>query len=338
MFKANLNTDFKAKQQDENDALDPLAETALEWLVNLHSGDETEQDWQNYEHWKTANPQQLAASQAAENLWANIGPAINRPSITETATKIASQAFVVFVAFIGLFSLGVQQNILQSPARLMADHRTPKTTGKTMTLADGSTLQIDAATQLDINFSAAERQITLYSGQIHIDVAADNSRPFRVVADNISIRALGTGFNVNYYHEQVSVAVTEHSVQISNTNTSSNLSSNTSSKGHVKVDEGYQLHYSETQGFGEVMPANLSTTLAWQRQKLIFDNQPLSKVVAAIQRYNSSNIIILSEALKQHRVTGVFDMSDSGSMLTAIEDNLPVKVQQYPWFIVLSEE
>jgi transmembrane sensor len=317
-------TRMKNANQQHDDAVEPLMEKALEWLVTLHSGDETEQDWQEYESWKTANNQQLMASQAAENLWASIGSAVKRPRITH----VIPQVLVLLVVFVGLFGLGVQQQLFQSPARLMADHRTLKTNGKTITLKDGSLLKIDAATQLDINFSDDERRITLFSGQIHIHVASDSTRPFNVEADNINVRALGTGFNVKYDNDQVSVAVTEHSVKITNIDNNN----------YVKVNEGYRLQYNEKSGFSSAIPANINTITAWQRGKIIFENQPLSQVIKTIQRYNNNHIVILSDELKQHKVTGIFDINDNNGMLSIIENNLPVTIHQFPWLIVLAEK
>ena len=65
----------------DDEALDPLTEKALEWLVFLHSGEETDQNWQQYESWKMMSKAQMLASQSAESLWASIGPAVKRPKI-----------------------------------------------------------------------------------------------------------------------------------------------------------------------------------------------------------------------------------------------------------------
>lgn len=304
--------------------LDPLTETALEWLVHLHSGDETEQDWQDYESWKTANAAQVAASQAAEALWENIGPAVKRPVIRKAITQL----LIVLLLFGGLFNVGVQQHFIDSPASLLADHRTSTESSERITLADGSYLQLDASTQVDINFTRSVRRVIVYNGQIHVDVASDKNRPFEVVAADVTVRALGTGFNVKRYGEQVAVVVTEHSVQITQANNAASIT----------LKESQTLQYNDTTGFTSPAPADLSTLMAWRRGRLIFDNKPLGDVVQDMQRYSDSTIVFLSDDLKQQRVTGVFDIDDINGMLAAVENTLPVTVRRLPWLIVLGRE
>ena len=301
-----MQTDPKTNMADD-EPLDPLTETALEWLVHLHSGEETEQDWQRYEHWKTSNAAQMAASQAAEALWENIGPAVKRPTIKKAITQL----LVILVLFGGVLSAGVQQQFIDSPVSWLADYRTSTEPSERITLADGSYLQMDASTQVDIDFSRRLRRVIVYNGQIHIDVASDKNRPLEVVAADLTVRALGTGFNVKRYGEHVTVAVTEHSVQVTQADHSELNYTQPNKATSITLNEGQTLQYNDTTGFKSPAPADLAALMAWQRGRLIFDNKPLGDVVQDMQRYSDSKIVFLSDALKQQRVTGVFDIDDT---------------------------
>lgn len=306
----------------DNEQLDPLTEMALEWLVRLHSGEETEQDWQAYEVWRVATPAQTTAANAAEALWESIGAAIKRPkwSVVKTA---ATKLLLVFVLMSGVLAVGTHQNIITSPASLLADYRTTTGRAETVLLADGSQLQMDSATSVDVEFSDNKRQIILYAGQIHVDVASDKSRPFEVHAANVVIRALGTGFNVKRDAGNVGVTVTEHSVQISHDKTSFQLSS------------GEHISYNSHTGFSTLAVGDLRTLTAWRRGHLIFDNRPLYVVMEEMQRYSDSKIFFLDDNLKQLSVTGIFDTEDAEGLLKAVEHTLPIRVRQFPWVVVL---
>ncbi len=56
--------------------LDPRTELALEKLVHLHSGAETEADWADYEDWKAASAENRLAAERAETLRQKLGPAL----------------------------------------------------------------------------------------------------------------------------------------------------------------------------------------------------------------------------------------------------------------------
>ena len=54
----------------------------------------------------------------------------------------------------------------------------------------------EIAAELDVSTAAVGRQVALISGQALFDVAKDPSRPFVVSADNRSVVAVGTAFDV----------------------------------------------------------------------------------------------------------------------------------------------
>ncbi|HBR98705.1 MAG TPA: hypothetical protein DD979_15220, partial [Gammaproteobacteria bacterium] len=284
----------KGHDDSDGDALDPLSERALEWLVLLHSGEETEQDWQAYEHWKTADPAHAAACTQAEALWASIGPAVRRPRLKKAATRVLSVLLLVS----GLVVLLMQAQVLPSATSLMAAYRTPIDDGRQITLDDGSQLQMDANTQLDVAFTDDLRQVTLYGGQVHIAVAPDTSRPFEVIASDVIVRALGTAFNVRVRRDAVDVLVTEHAVSVRAHPESDAVIATT------QVEAGQGLRYSRESGISPAAPMDVNTRLAWRRGRLIFNDQPLYQVLQDIQPYTGRKIVVLKAGVKQRHVTG----------------------------------
>jgi transmembrane sensor len=307
---------YSAEPIEQDYQLDPLTETALEWLVKLHSGHQTETDWQEYDAWKMANSQQTAAAIEAENLWDSLGTAIKPPSSNKIKKSITNLVFVFTIIGIILASV-INHEAFNSPASLFADIRTSKGEINTLILSDGSKLQIDTSTSLDINFSENKRQLTLHTGQIHVNVTPDKNRPFEVITGKGVIQALGTAFNVRHLNDRSEVIVTEHSVKITLNNESTVLTN------------GYQLDYDETE-LGTPRIANINSQTAWLRERFIFNNTSLSDVIKELQRYSTSKIIFLDSELKTRKITGIFNTKDTHDLLDTIETILPIKVYRLP--------
>jgi transmembrane sensor len=82
------------------------------------------------------------------------------------------------------------------------------------TLEDGSVIELNRGAELRVNFSAGERHIELSRGEAHFKVAKDPKRPFTVRAGTVTVRAVGTAFNVQRRTASVDVVVTEGTVDV----------------------------------------------------------------------------------------------------------------------------
>src|SRR5690606_7972091 len=79
---------------------------------------------------------------------------------------------------------------------LRADLHTGTAERRTLVLADGSELTLDARSAADLAFTSGQRRIRLHAGAVHVRVAAEANRPFIVATDDGEVRALGTVFMV----------------------------------------------------------------------------------------------------------------------------------------------
>jgi ferric-dicitrate binding protein FerR (iron transport regulator) len=81
-------------------------------------------------------------------------------------------------------------------------------------LEDHSRITLDAATRLKVHYSNDVRVVQLQEGQAQFSVAKDPARPFKVVAGNRTIIAVGTVFTVEYVDQKVHVAMMEGKVAV----------------------------------------------------------------------------------------------------------------------------
>ncbi len=297
--------------------LEPLAEAALEWLVRLNDGTATAGDWAAYDAWRDENPAQRAAADAAEGLWIGLGAAPTRPRRPKSVAAAAAVVAAGLVLLIGIW-FGL-------PPGMLADYRTGPGERLSVTLADGSRLDLDGATRLDVAFDGQRRRLVLHDGTIHVTVAPDRDRPFEVAAAGGRTRALGTAFDVRRRGDTVRVAVTEHAVRVAYPETGA----------AVDVAAGQQVTYGPGEGLGAPGPAELRGLSAWRRGRLIFDGQPLAEVLAEVERHRYGLITIADRDLRALKVTGVFDADDADALLDAVAATLPVRVRRLPFLAIV---
>jgi transmembrane sensor len=299
------------------------ADTALEWIVRLNSGTASQADRQAYEDWKSSGPEPMRAAAAAERLWAGLGPALKRPRRAR-ARRQAGTALAVAASAV---TAAVGSGLFGPPATLLADQRTGTGERRSVTLADGSHVALDAASAFDVDFSHGQRKLRLLAGRIHVQVAPDAARPFDVEASGGTTRALGTAFLVRKDEDAVEVAVTEHAVRV--------RGPQDGAEGGVVVQAGQQVRYPAQGTAGAPAAADLNALTAWQRGRIVFVDRPLGEVVAELRRYRPGFVVLRGDAVGRLAVTGAFDSRNTDELLQALEATLPVRVRRLPWLTVI---
>jgi transmembrane sensor len=85
---------------------------------------------------------------------------------------------------------------------------------RSLTLADGSMVDLNARSQLRVEFSKTERRVELLNGQALFQVAKDKARPFIVHCGDATVRAVGTQFDVYRKDSGTTITVLEGRVAV----------------------------------------------------------------------------------------------------------------------------
>ena len=85
---------------------------------------------------------------------------------------------------------------------------------RSITLADGSTIDLNARSGVRVKLSKAERDVELIDGQALFEVAKDKARPFIVRSGETIVRAVGTQFDVYRKKTGTTVTVVEGRVAV----------------------------------------------------------------------------------------------------------------------------
>ncbi|MFE0754363.1 FecR family protein [Inquilinus sp. NPDC058860] len=298
---------------------------ALRWFVRINAGDASAADRAAFEAWLAADPAHGREIDTLAGLWADLGRIPDpRPSaLPRTPLFGRRRVLAGGLAFAGL---GGAVALTGLPPALTSDIRTGTGELRTVTLADGTRVDLDAGSALSLAFSDSAREVSLDRGRALFTVAKDAARPFRVSAGPGRSTALGTQFVVHRWADEVTVAVMESAVVVA--------VPGTGGAAEARVAAGKQVSYGPA-GLGAVRKADGQVETAWRRGKLVFEDRSLRQVVAELGRYRSGSIAMTDGTLAELRVSGIFDVSDPDAALDAITRTLPVRVVSLTRYLVV---
>lgn len=301
----------------------------MEWMVRLTSGDMRPGERQAFQVWLEADP---AHRQAWQRLEAALRPAAAVREVSSVQATAARLALAsprrrrllkggLALVLMGGGSAWLANRSLPSDG-WTADLATGTGERRTVPLADGSRLTLNAASAVDIAFTETERLVRLKAGECIVQVAPDAARPFAVATKHGEARALGTRYLVRQQQEKSLVVVLEHSVLVR------------SASGRQRILQEKQAAWVGRDGI-EPVTDNLAPQAAWEDGILDVRNRPLAEVVAALRPYRAGFICLASDAA-EIRVFGVFQLDDTDRILQALAETLPVEVRRYgPWLVTI---
>src|SRR5262245_17703185 len=91
---------------------DPLVDEGLAWIVHLHSGNETPDDWGHFDRWKTHDAAHARAATKAQQLWDRLGPALLEKRRPRSKLVPVIAAFLVAGALFVMFNVAGDRHAL----------------------------------------------------------------------------------------------------------------------------------------------------------------------------------------------------------------------------------
>lgn len=199
-----------------------------------------------------------------------------------------------------------------------ATHRTGVGERRELVLSDGTRLNLNTDTALDVRFDGAQRLLRLHRGEILVASGGDPAdRPLRVRTDEGLMQALGTRFLVRRTEPGFSeLAVFEGAVAVRPGQ------SPAPAPGRV-VGAGQATGFDD-QGLAANWPA-LESRAAWTRGRLVADAMPLARFLAELGRYRHG-VLQCDSTVADLRITGTFQLDRTDPILAALPATLPVTV------------
>ena len=202
---------------------------------------------------------------------------------------------------------GGPQGWLPSPAPIVTHYETARGERRMVQLADGTRIDINGATSLDISMSKTARSVDMQRGEAFFDVAHEADRPFTVHAGNSGTRVLGTAFDIDIGVGDVQLAVYRGRVRFGRYD---------HEDGSVSVPAGWRSRFA---GGRPSTPRRFdSTQKDWRQNWLNTDDISLGDLVEALNRQRGPKIVAPPPELAAIKLSGRFKLDDPAQLLDAI--------------------
>lgn len=297
---------------------DAIETAAAEWLVEREEGFAPARAAQ-FAAWRAADPRHEAAVLRTERALDLIGdmPAIRAPLTARLAeeTKVIRPA--VFRVPAWAAGLAAALAVAAAVAWFVPDrtgatqhYATAATRQQQVALVDGSVVNLNVSTNVQVDLTPSARHVKLTAGEAHFAVAHDTARPFIVTAGGVSVRAVGTAFSVRLGDQGVEVLVTEGKVEV--TRTTEGVAPATA----LPAEHPLLVAGERTLIAHEATPATtrvervdadaLQTAVRWHSQIMTFTDLPLRDAVALFNRRNVQQLVLADAALGERKIGGTF--------------------------------
>jgi transmembrane sensor len=321
---------------------DDMLHVAADWWVRLRAPDATDDTVDQWLAWTLEDPRHLATFERINALAGKLGSLdqVSRQSLVKAFAQPASPAR----RWLPLAAAASVAAVVLSGAVFFAwTHLAPTVSthvynsaiaqNRDFTLPDGTQVALGAASTLTTQFSKDQRNIDLKSGEAFFQVVHDQSRPFTVAAGEISVRDIGTAFDVRRTGERVTIAVTQGRVEI----TDLNRKPGDTAAGTLEVSAGQLVSY-DPAGSGMTLGSmSAEQATAWRNDRLEFIDEPLSVVIANLNRYSARPLYIADGNLDKLSYTGSIRTDAIDSWLGALPQVFPLRVEKQASQVILSD-
>ena len=309
----------------------PIALRAVEWWMELQSGEDTRTQQLALARWRAEHPdherawQHLCSVSGRLRSLAETGEASGGKSGSATAARIAltrtgasrRRAGVKALATL-LFAGGATWLAGEHvPWRAWsADACTAPGERRTLALADGTRVTLNTDSAIDIRFSGAERRVRLVQGEIMIATghADGEHRPFIVETAQGTLLPLGTRFAVRQQGATSGLDVFEGAVRIDPFDTTGLA---------PVVRAGQRARFTRTE-VGALEPVDENAS-AWTDGLIVASGMRLGDFVSELARYRRGHLGC-DPAVAGLRLSGTFPLADIDRVLDTVARTLPVEV------------
>jgi transmembrane sensor len=293
-------------------------EAAATWYVQLNEGDADAAQTHAWQAWLAASPAHAEAWARVEKLqqqWARVPrqAALSSLGAAQAQRRDVLKVLGMLLAVGGGTWLVGEQVPYQA---LLAQQRTGSGERRSLRLDDGTQLELNVDTALDVRFDAQVRAIQLYRGEILVSTASDPARrPFIVHTDDGSVRALGTRFSVRQLAQQTRVGVLQSAVEIRPLHHLDQV---------LRLDAGQQAGFDrDTLASAQALPAD---STAWVQGMLSVNDWRLGDFIDELGRYRTG-VLRCAPAIRGMSISGAFRIDDTDIALANLPKSLPVKVR-----------
>lgn len=308
---------------------------ALEWCQRQHQSGWSQCDARELQIWLDASPLNKVAFLRIEHRWQQVERSAEALGVTSRAT-MASPArhallfkrrlrTMAWAAMVTVLLIGGVLAVVLPAWEPPGQYSTAIGSRRTVTLEDGSRVELNTDTRIRAFFQEGVRHVHLFRGEAFFDVRPDRARPFIVYADGQRIVVVGTRFSVRREAARLHVVVAEGKVRIDplpGTDSRAETPPLIATRGDaVLIDHGSAL-------VTNLPHERLDSELAWRSGFLMFNDVPLHEVAAEFNRYNRRKLSVEGAAAAAIRISGSFEATNLDAFVRLMRQGYHLDVEE----------
>ncbi|MDN3583157.1 FecR family protein [Mucilaginibacter flavus] len=276
-----------------------------------------------------------------------IVPEADEPAEIETTFfKRSSVALWCSIAALLIVGIGlfagyylINNEAKKNETALLQQKETPSRVKSKIYLSDGSIVTLNSETTLKYppSFKGPTREVYL-TGEAFFDVAKDHQHPFIVHAGNMSIKVLGTAFNVKSYKNDIASETTliRGAIEVTLADRPSDriilkpneklILKSSTFKRHTlyrhlvaQTPDSAKTSYALTNL--TYLRSNDTTVVetSWVNNRLVFKDEDFTEIANKMERWYGVKIKFKNSAAKDFHFTGVFERESVTQALSALQ-------------------
>lgn len=283
-----------------------------------------------YERHKIRHLEKFAFDTSAELLIKEV-PRVEKKLILKKKVFFYGAAAVILcvISLYTFFSSYIYEKASENRIEIIAE----KGIRKQLLLPDGTKVWLNADSRLSYNNFTKDTKMRSVSleGEAYFDVAKDKNRPFIIQTEKISIRVLGTAFNVKAYPNEPKTETTliQGAIELS-------VNERPEEKILLKPNEKVALVDSKMLAEGKKSTNNLTLTIgnlskihvdneeyiqetSWTTNKLVFKDETMEELIPKLERWYNVSIHLESPKIKRYRYTATITKENINQVLNAMQ-------------------
>jgi transmembrane sensor len=312
---------------------------AADWWTRLRDSRGAETGLEQWLEWTSQDERHLAAFEYVSAFGERLGAldaAARRRLLDEfTSSAVPRRRWLPFAAAAAVAMLAIGTGFLlwsrvAGDAGAAVVYASATGQNRDIVLADGSKVTLGGASRLSVRFARGERRVVLEAGEAYFEVAHDARRPFEVAAGEVTVRDIGTAFDVRRTGGEVVVAVTRGQVRVAAPDGTATPVRTLDAGADQRVAWN---PVARTLSLGTVTPEQ---AVGWRSHRLEFVDEPLAVVIANVNRYSPRPVRLDGSGLAGLSFTGTVRTDEIDGWLRALPQVFPLQVRADGHAVTLS--
>jgi transmembrane sensor len=294
---------------------------ASNWFVRAKQG-LTKDEQTDFRAWMQALPENAAAIDIVSRSWDVSGQVAESETLSSELrraqrlslirTRLARRnrrPAIWGAAGLGVVALATLAVIVWPLLSVGITYATLRGQQESVTLPDGTNVQLDAATKLYVRFAPFHRDVFLAGGEAEFDITDGDWRPFRLYTEYVQVRDLGTSFTVRSRDGNLQIVLLQGSVELRDIGTGTL---------RAQMSPGQQATITGVGGKVSIAAADLSSVLAWRVGQLVLKDAPLADALEEFHTRTTADISLADPESGRLRVSGVYRIADVAGFLDTL--------------------